>query len=54
MYGNEDFSNWLLIPSRPDDFFLSPASIYICLVPKRKDMGWQMVLPASFLFAEIV
>ena len=23
MYGNDNFSSWLLIPSRPDDFFSS-------------------------------
>ena len=23
MYGNDNFSSWLLIPSRPDDFFPS-------------------------------
>jgi len=31
VYGNDNFSSWLLIPSRPDDFF-SPASICIWLV----------------------
>ena len=30
MYGNDNFSSWLLIPSRPDDFFLfSSLDMYL-------------------------
>ena len=29
MYGNDDFSSWLLIPSRPDDFLLSSFDMYL-------------------------
>ena len=29
MYGNGDFSSWLLIPSRPDDFLFSSLDIYL-------------------------
>ena len=28
MYGRDNFSNWLLIPSRPDDFFNFPTERY--------------------------
>ena len=29
MYGNDNFSSWLLIPSRPDDFFFSSLDMYL-------------------------
>ena len=29
MYGNDNFSSWLLIPSRPDDFLFSSFDIYL-------------------------
>ena len=28
IYGNDNFSSWLLIPSRPDDFFFSSFDMY--------------------------
>ena len=29
MYGNDNFSSWLLIPSRPDDFLFSSLDMYL-------------------------
>ena len=29
MYGNDNFSTWLLIPSRPDDYLLSSLDMYL-------------------------
>ena len=29
MYGNDKFSSWLLIPSRPDDFLFSSFDMYL-------------------------
>ena len=29
MYGNDNFSSWLLIPSRPDDFLFFSLDMYL-------------------------
>ena len=29
MYGNDNFSSWLLIPFRPDDFLFSSLDMYL-------------------------
>ena len=29
MHGNDNFSSWLLIPSRPDDFMFSSLDMYL-------------------------
>ena len=29
MYGNDNFSSWVLIPSRPDDFLFSSLDMYL-------------------------
>ena len=29
MYGNDTFSSWLLIPSRPDEFLFSSFDMYL-------------------------
>ena len=36
MYGNENFSNWLLIPSRPDDFIFFSLSSFDIYLPSSK------------------
>ena len=53
MYGNDHFSSWLLIPSRPDDFLLSSLDMYLPSSETER-YGITNGLPDRFLFAEIM